>query len=54
MEQLIDGQLALQRLGGHLSDVVLEIRQESQQLQQRQAESDQRFEILLQEICYLI
>lgn len=32
MEQLTEGQLALQRLGGQLSQVVLEIRAEIQQL----------------------
>ncbi len=68
MDRLLTGQLALQRLGGQLSEVVLEIRAEVAQLKaerqqraaeiaelrQRQAETDARFNILLDEIRFLI
>ncbi|MFS8780645.1 hypothetical protein NW837_06970 [Synechococcus sp. R6-10] len=52
--QVTDAQLALQTLSGRLAEVVLELRQEVRELRQRQAESDQRFEVLLQEIRFLI
>jgi chromosome segregation ATPase len=75
MDRLLTGQLALQRLGGQLSEVVLEIRAEVAQLKadreqnqiqqeqraaeiaelrQRQAETDARFNVLLDEIRFLI
>ncbi|MEN9221858.1 MAG: hypothetical protein Q6M04_05410 [Thermostichus sp. BF3_bins_97] len=61
MDRLLTGQLALQRLGGQLSEVVLEIRaevaqlkQENANLRQRQAETDARFNVLLEEIRFLI
>jgi hypothetical protein len=48
-------------LGGRISEIVLEIREEAQELKQHQvqmeerpAESDKQFEILLAEIRHLI
>jgi len=52
--KVADSQLALQSLTGRMAEVVLEVRQEVRELRQRQAESDQRFEVLLGEIRYLI
>jgi len=51
--KVADSQLALQTLSGRLSEVVLELRQEVRDLKQRQAETDQRFEVLLEEIRFL-
>ncbi len=67
IDRLLTGQLALQQLCGQLSEVVLEIRAEIAQLQtdhqqraseiadlrQRQAETDARFNVLLDEIRFL-
>jgi hypothetical protein len=60
MDRLLTGQLALQQLCGQLSEVVLEIRAEVAQLKnenanlrQRQAETDARFNVLLDEIRFL-
>ncbi len=59
--QLVDAQLHVQEQIGDLAGIMRQViaRQdrheaELQDLRQRQAESDQRFDILLQEIRYLI
>jgi hypothetical protein len=52
--KVAESQLALQALTGRMAEVVLEVRQEVRQLKQHQAESDQRFEVLLEEIRFLI
>ncbi len=59
--KVADSQLAMQTLTGRMAEVVLEVRQEVREIQQemrqlkeRQAESDQRFEVLLEEIRFLI